>query len=153
MIILKYLIPCLILSLGTGGLSGFIISKDIYYYMMLDRPLLSPPSAVFPVIWIILYILMGIAHYMIHISQANERENAIKTYYMQLLVNFLWPILFFRLKMLFISVIWIILLLVLVVKTAKRFYKIKPAAGILMIPYTAWLIFAVYLNVGVWVLN
>ncbi len=153
MIILKYLIPCLVLSLGTGGLSGLIISKDIYYYMILDRPPLSPPSIVFPIVWTIIYALMGVAHYMIHISHSDDRESAVKLYYVQLLVNFLWPILFFNLKLLLVSVIWILLLLALVVKTGKQFYEIKPAAGILFIPYIAWLIFAAYLNIGVWVLN
>lgn len=153
MIILKYFIPCLILSIGTGALSGLIISGDIYYYTLLDKPPLSPPPFVFPVVWTVIYILIGIAHYIVHISHSEAREAALKSYYAQLLVNFLWPILFFKLKLLFVSAAWIILLIVLTVKTAKRFSGINKTAGTLFVPYIVWLVFAAYLNIGVWALN
>lgn len=153
MIILKYLIPCLILSIGTGGLAAIIISGNIYYYDMLDKPPLAPMPMLFPIVWTVLYILMGIAHYVVHISTSAERQNSVKLYYTQLVFNFLWPILFFKFKMLFLSVICILVLLIFVLKTVKSFYKISHTAGNLMIPYTVWLIFATYLNIGVWILN
>lgn len=153
MIILKYLIPCLILSIGTGSIAGLIISGNLYFYTTLDKPPAAPVPTLFPIVWTIIYILMGIAHYFIYLSSSDERQRAIKLYYLQLIVNFLWPLIFFRIKALFLSVICIIILLALVIKTTKTFYRIKPIAGKLMIPYIVWLLFASYLNIGVWLLN
>ena len=123
-------------------------------YTSLIKPPLSPPGWLFGLIWPVLYLLMGIAAYIIYQTvQTPERKKATTLYWVQLIVNFLWPIVFFRFQWYWISVIVIILLDILVLITIKRFYKIEKAAGYLMMPYLLWILFATYLNIGIAVLN
>lgn len=134
-----------------GGLVGIIISRNIDY-KNLNQPLLSPPSILFPIIWTILYLLMGITYYLI------EKENKLSTnekilYYIQLFVNILWPILFFTLKLRGFSIIWISILDILVLLLFKNIYKKDKKISYLLIPYIIWTFFATYLNIGVYLLN
>lgn len=123
-------------------------------YTSLIKPPLSPPGWLFGLIWPVLYLLMGIAAYIIYQTpQTPERKKATTLYWVQLFVNFLWPIVFFHFQWYWISVIVIILLDVLVLITTIRFYKIEKVAGYLMIPYLLWILFATYLNIGIAVLN
>lgn len=134
-----------------GGIVGFIISNSIDYNS-LQKPFLSPPSITFPIVWSILYILMGISYGILKVnSLIDSKTNLI--YYSQLAVNLLWSIFFFLLKWRFFSFIWILLLLSLVIAMIINFYKKNKIAGLIQIPYLLWVAFATYLNLGIYLLN
>lgn len=143
----------ILLAQAVGVLSAALSGGQTEIYKSLKLPPLSPPGAVFPIMWFILYTLMGIAAYLVYKSRSLDREDALKFYFMQLAVNFLWSIFFFRFRLFGFSAIWLMLLIVLVAMTAMHFYRIDKTAGFLMIPYIAWLIFALYLNLGIFFLN
>ena len=147
----KIYIKSILIPLVLGGIVGIIISKFIDYDS-LQKPLFSPPSILFPIVWTILYILMGISHGMLKSNGVIDKETN-EIYYLQLLVNLIWPIAFFVLKSRLFSVIWIILLAVLVFIMIIKFYKKNKTAGLLQIPYLIWTLFATYLNIGVYILN
>lgn len=140
------LIPVLV-----GGIVGFFISGSIDYNS-LEKPLLSPPSITFPIVWTILYILMGISYAILESnSLVNSKINSI--YYLQLFFNALWPIAFFLLKWRLFAFIWIIILAVLIIIMIARFYEKQKTAAWLQVPYLLWALFATYLNFGVYLLN
>ena len=140
------LIPVLV-----GGIVGFFISGSIDYNS-LEKPFLSPPSITFPIVWTILYILMGISYAILESnSLVNSKINSI--YYLQLFFNALWPIAFFLLKWRLFAFIWIIILAVLIIIMIARFYEKQKAAAWLQVPYLLWALFATYLNFGVYLLN
>lgn len=148
----------LIFIVGTelvGVLSGIIAGNSFSFYKEIVRPPFSPPGWIFPIVWIILYALMGISAYFIYNSKATVRQKnfALALYTIQLVVNFLWSIVFFRLKMLVFSVVIILLLLVLICVMLYSFYRIRSVAVYLNIPYLLWTAFASYLNIGVLILN
>ena len=134
-----------------GGIVGFLISNFIDYNII-NKPPLSPPSIVFPIIWTILYILMGTSYGILKTKGLIDDETNM-IYYTQLLVNVTWPIVFFVFKWRFVSILWIILLLILVVYMTIKFYRKNKIAGLLQIPYILWTIFATYLTIGVYILN
>jgi len=137
----------LFLPFLLGGIVGLII--DPYMdYDVLAKPPLSPPGIVFPIAWTILYLLMGISSILI-----LQKEKMPIVYYIQLLVNLLWPIFYFIFKIRTFSLIWIIFLIILVIKMIYQFYKINKTAAYLQIPYLLWLLFASYLNLGTILLN
>lgn len=140
-----------LLPIVGGALVGLIISGYMNYGDMVKPPL-SPPSYIFPIVWTILYILMGISYFIATKDNGNDKElNQI--YILQLLVNFFWPIIFFVLKMYFTAFFWIILLLILVIIMIKELLKNNKISGYLQIPYLIWLLFATYLNIGIFLLN
>lgn len=140
-----------LLPIVGGALVGLIISGYMNYGDMVKPPL-SPPSYIFPIVWTILYILMGISYFIATKNNENDKElNQI--YILQLLVNFFWPIIFFILKMYFTAFFWIILLLILVIIMIKELLKNNKISGYLQIPYFIWLLFATYLNIGIFLLN
>lgn len=140
------LIPVLV-----GGIVGFLISGSIDYNS-LEKPFLSPPSITFPIVWTILYILMGISYAILESnSLVNSKINSI--YYLQLFFNALWPIAFFLLKWRLFAFIWIIILAVLIIIMIARFYEKQKTAAWLQVPYLLCTLFATYLNFGVYLLN
>ena len=140
-----------LLPIVGGALVGLIISGYMNYGNMVKPPL-SPPSYIFPIVWTILYILMGISYFIATKDKENDKDlNQI--YILQLLVNFFWPIIFFVLKMYFTAFFWIILLLILVIIMIKELLKNNKISGCLQIPYFIWLLFATYLNIGIFLLN
>lgn len=140
------LIPVLV-----GGIVGLIIS-GFMDYNTLEKPLLAPPSILFPIVWTILYILMGISYGIL--KNNNEINSEIDTiYYIQLIVNALWSIFFFVFKWRLFSFVWILLLAVLVLTMILKFYNKNKVAGLLQIPYLLWVVFASYLNIAFYVLN
>ena len=145
----------IVLVTQLAGILGNLFSGNAgQSYSTFIKPPLSPPGWLFGIVWPVLYLLMGIAAYIIYKTpQTPERKKVTALYWMQLFVNFLWPIIFFRFEWYWISVLVILLLDVLVSMTAMRFYKLKKVAGYLMIPYLLWLLFATYLNIGVAILN
>jgi len=148
------LLTIILISELVGVLGSLLSGNPGVIYTSFVKPPLSPPGWLFGVIWPVLYLLMSIAAYIIYQTpQTLERKEATTIYWIQLFVNFLWPIVFFRFEWYWIAVGIIILLDVLVSITTLRFYKINKAAGYLMIPYLLWILFATYLNIGIAVLN
>lgn len=127
---------------GTAGFDGVLI-----------KPPLTPPGWVFPVVWTVLYILMGTAAWMVGKSGDDKAAPALRLYRIQLIVNVLWPLLFFRLSLRLPALLWLLLLIALIVGTIRRFYAIRPTAALLLLPYLAWCLFAAYLNLGFYLLN
>lgn len=143
------------LPLAVGGVAAWLTMGSMEAYGALMQPPLSPPGLVFPVVWSILYILMGIASVLVWKSDApeEEKQHALRLYGVQLIFNFIWPLLFFRAGWYGTAFIWLLLLILLVLATMAAFRNIQPLAGNLLIPYVLWLLLAAYLNAGVWLLN
>ena len=152
---LKLLIKSLALPLAVGGIAAFFTNDAMKEFQVLTQPPLSPPAWLFPVVWTILYILMGISAYLIETSDTslNAKTNAILLYNYQLIVNFLWPIFFFNFGWYLFSFFWLLLLWILVFLMIRSFSRISKTAAYLNIPYLVWLTFAAYLNAGIWWLN
>jgi tryptophan-rich sensory protein len=143
------------IALLTGLLSGLLSGSQGEVYKSIHLPPFSPPAWLFGVVWPILYIVMGISAYLVYISPADpkDKRNAFISYFAQLLVNFSWSIIFFRFQAYGFAVVILAILLFLVALTIMFFYDINKFAGLLLIPYFLWLLFAYYLNCGVFVLN
>jgi tryptophan-rich sensory protein len=143
------------IALLTGFISSILSGNPSTVYNSLTLPPYSPPGWLFGVVWPILYILMGIAAYLVFISDSEpaDKRKALITYAAQLLVNFSWSIIFFRFQEYGLSVVVLALLLLLVTLTIMFFYNLYQLSAWLLMPYYLWLIFAFYLNTGVFVLN
>jgi tryptophan-rich sensory protein len=134
------------------GLIVSILIKGNIDYNTLNQPPLAPPSILFPIVWSILYLLMGISYYLYKKNTYTEKIEII-IYYTQLFVNALWSIIFFILKLRFFSIIWILILVILIYLLISLFrQKYKPSVY-LLIPYLIWSIFATYLTIGIYLLN
>ncbi len=149
----KPLIISVLSALAVGGLSGLAVGQDFVRYKVLELPAGSPPGWVFPVVWNILYILMGISAYLVWSSKSRLKEPAVFLYVVQLIVNFLWAPLFFGAGWYLFALLWLLFLLYLAAAMVYDFYQISPLTAYLQIPYLLWLLFAAYLNLGVWMLN
>lgn len=148
---LKIYVKSIIIPVLIGGFIGIITSNSIDYNV-LQQPSLSPPSVVFPIVWTILYILMGVSYGILQSRKLiDSKINLI--YYAQLFVNALWSIIFFTLKWRFFAFLWILLLLILVIIMIVKFYAKNKIAGLLQIPYLLWILFATYLNFSIYLLN
>ena len=133
-----------------GGI-GYILSGGTKIYGEINKPFFFFIFFLFPIVWTILYILMGVSHFMISKYKDNTKANVL--YFTQLVFNAIWPLLFFRWKMFLISSIWLLVLLLLVLSMKKEFIKLDKTAGNLQIPYVIWLIFATILNFSIYFLN
>lgn len=142
-------------ALAVGGLSAFFTRNSMSIYDDILTPPLSPPSVVFPIVWTVLFTLMGISAAMIYNSSApqKQKENALLTYAISLAVNFFWSLIFFNLRAFLFAFLWLLLLLYLIIKTILQYYKINKLAAYLQIPYAVWVTFAGYLTLGIWWLN
>ncbi len=151
----KQLLICVALPLAVGALAGLLSRRGMEDYQKLYKPLLAPPSWVFPVVWTILYVLMGVASYLVYTSAASPERirRAMSAYALQLAANFIWPLIFFALGATLAAFIWLIVLFALALACALRFGYIDARAGRLFAPYLVWLFFAAYLNLGVYLLN
>ena len=151
----KLLIICLVIPLAVGGLAALLTGGGMDTFETLNQPPLSPPGWLFPVVWTILYILMGIASYLVLTSGKSQESirRALVLYGIQLAFNFLWPIFFFGLSAYLFAFIWLVALWLLILATTVSFYRISDIAGYLMIPYLIWVTFAGYLNLGIYLLN
>ena len=139
----------------AGVLSSLFAGNIGAVYQTLEKPPLSPPGWVFSVVWIILYALMGISAYLVYRSDAEpvRVKSALRVYWLQLLVNFSWSIVFFRFQAFWAAFVVIAILLILVIAMLVKFAKIRPAAALVSVPYLLWLLFAAYLNVTTALLN
>ena len=135
-----------------GSIVGFIISNSTMDYTNLNKPFLAPPSILFPIVWTILYILMGVSYGILDSkSQVDSKTKTI--YYLQLFVNSLWSIFFFIFKWRLFAFFWLILLLSLILLMIDNFYSKNKISGLIQIPYLLWSIFAGYLNLSIYLLN
>ena len=141
----------IIIPLALGGIVGFLISGSMDYDM-LNQPPLSPPSILFPIVWTILYVMMGVSFGILRENHLDDSDVKL-IYYVQLIVNLLWPIAFFVLKWRLFAFIWILILDALVVTMIITFKRRDNLAAYLQFPYLAWVLFASYLNLGVYILN
>ena len=147
-----YLISIAI-PLAVGGLSAFFTMKGMPYYDMQKKPFFAPPNALFPIVWTVLYILMGISAAKVWLSDDPDRTQALKIYALQLVVNFFWSVLFFGLHQYFLAFLWLLLLIIYVGKMIYTFAQTDKTAARLQIPYFLWCCFAAILNFSVWWLN
>ena len=141
----------LFLPLVSGSIIGLIMSNFIDYGSLV-KPLLAPPGFLFPIIWSIIYLLLGISYYL-YKSQNKNNKLLDVIYYSSLIVNLFWSIFFFILKWRLFTIFWTILLLTLVIYLLYLFFREYKPSFYLNIPYLLWLIFATYLTIGVYILN
>lgn len=149
------LVVCIAIPLLVGGLAALLSGGGMDVFAMVQKPPLSPPAWLFPVAWTILYTLMGISSYLILTADVSkeQKDDAIRVYGWQLLVNFLWPTFFFNYQWYLFAFFWLVLLWLLVFLMIIKFKDISRLAAILNIPYLLWLTFAGYLNFSIWLLN
>ncbi len=148
---IKIYIKSIAIPVIIGGIVGFAISSSIDYNS-LERPFLSPPSIAFPIVWSILYVLMGVSYGILKSKKLTTTE-IDWIYYIQLGVNSLWSIFFFLAKWRLFSFIWIIILAILIIVMILKFYNKNKLAALLQIPYLLWVLFASYLNIAIYILN
>ncbi|MBQ1982942.1 MAG: tryptophan-rich sensory protein [Clostridia bacterium] len=150
----SYIIGILI-PLAVGLLSAYLTRDSMDLYESIVRPALAPPGIVFPIVWTILYTLMGIGSAMIYNIDAPEQDKsrALTLYGLQLVVNFFWSILFFNQRAFLTSFVWLLLLWALIVAMILSFRKINKIAAWLQVPYLLWVTFAGYLNLMIYLLN
>ena len=150
----RSLVICVLIPLLTGALASLLTSRGMKSFAALAQPPLSPPGWLFPVVWTILYVLMGLASWMVYLrlEWPGARE-ALIWYGVQLAFNFLWSIFFFGAHLFLLSFFWLLALLLLIAVTAVKFGRVHPPAGWLLVPYLVWVCFAGYLNLGVFLLN
>ena len=141
------------LPLIVGAAAGWLTKDSFAEYMTLRQPPLSPPEWVFPVVWTILYILMGISSTRVYLAHCPESRAALRLYGWQLAVNFIWPLLFFRWQLRMLALVCLALLIVLIIRMIQRFAAVDQRAAYLQISYLLWSGFAFYLNAAVWWLN
>ena len=142
------------ISLAVGGLSALLTNMGMDSYRVAEKPALTPPEILFPIVWTILYTLMGISAARIWILSKDKQHNGgLLVYLVQLIVNFLWSVFFFNLQAYGFSFFWLLLLWVLIIVMIVAFSKTDKLAAYLQIPYLLWVTFAAYLNFMVWMLN
>ena len=142
----------ILLSEGVGALSGFLTREaSKAFSAQVVQPPLSPPAVAFPIVWGILFALMGIG--AARVSLKANSVKALRLFLLQLAVNFIWTLLFFNGRMYGAALVLLGLLLLMVIQMALAFYRKEKAAGWLQLPYCLWTAFALYLNAGVWYLN
>ena len=142
-------------ALGVGVLSAVLTMGSMDFYSTINQPPLAPPGWLFPVVWTILFTLMGISAALVYTSDSSQEEirSALTVYAAQLAFNFLWSIIFFNMRAYLFAFIWLIILWILIIVMIIRFYNINKSAGLLQIPYLLWVTFAGYLNFMIYLLN
>ncbi len=150
----KMLILYIVFALVAGGI-GALLGGSMKDFKEVNQPSFAPPPILFPIVWTVLYILMGISSYLICSNKTDKKfkTRACVIYLLQLTVNVLWSLFFFRLRWFFFSFIWVLLLLVFIIFMIIKFYKIKPFAAYLQIPYLLWTTFASILTYSIYTLN
>ena len=149
------LIISILLAQGTGILSSFLSMTASSTYENFNKPSFSPPGWVFPIVWTILFFLMAVAAYRVWMKGKSGEDvtKALLLYAIQLFLNFLWSIIFFRFRLYAIAFLELLILLVFILLTTFEFFDIDKTAAYLMIPYIAWVSFAGILNYTIWMLN
>ena len=151
----KQLLLCVAMPLGVGALAAILTMGSMETYRNLMQPPFSPPGWLFPVVWTVLYILMGWASYRIWVADApkEKKRPALILYGVQLAFNFFWSLLFFYWELRLTAFFWLLALWLLIYATIRLFYRVEDLAGDLLLPYLLWSTYAAYLNMGVFLLN
>ncbi|HIT91220.1 MAG TPA: tryptophan-rich sensory protein [Candidatus Merdenecus merdavium] len=147
------LIISILIPLTVGAVSSLLSGSMMKTYEQLVKPRGAPPATIFPILWTILYVFMGISFYILWTTPLVKPKKAIRIYFLQLFFNFFWSILFFHFHAYLLSFIWILLMIFIIIFMINEFYKINPLAAVLQIPYLVWSVFAAYLNFMVFLLN
>lgn len=150
----KYILWIAIVE-AVGALSGLLSRGGTQLYNeMIEKPALSPPAVLFPIVWTILYALMGIGAARIAASDNSPaRSGALNVFVIQLILNFFWSLIFFNAQAFGFALLWLLLLWALIIVMIVRFWQVDRPAALLQIPYLLWVTFAAYLNYAVWQLN
>ena len=143
----------ILLALTVGGLSALAIANNMNVYDKINAPPLSPPGWLFPVVWTILFILMGISSAIIFTSKSKQKDDALFIYAVSLVLNFSWSIFFFNILSFIVSFIILVALWLSIIITIIKYYKINKLAAWLQLPYLLWVTFAGYLNFAIILLN
>ena len=145
----------ILLAEAVGGLSGWLTREGVKIYQeSIVQPPLSPPAIVFPIVWGVLFALMGIGAARIYLSPASQaRTRSLVLFFVQLALNFFWSIIFFNLQNFGFAFFWIVALWAMILWMILSFYEVDQPAAWLQVPYFLWVTFAAYLNYGVWMLN
>lgn len=144
------------IALAVGGLSALLTKNNMSVYNNIERPALAPPMVVFPIVWSILFILMGISSAMVWVNREKDPDTAfaaLRVYGMQLIINFFWSIIFFNMQAYLFAFIWLVLLWIFILVMIAQFRKISPLAAYLQLPYLLWVTFAGYLTLMIYLLN
>ena len=144
------------IPLGVGLLAAYLTMENMNIYSKINTPPLSPPALLFPIVWTVLYILMGVSSAMVYNRREAEPINArrgLGYYAMSLIANFAWSIIFFNVRAFGIAFLWLVLLLYLIIRTILCYFKVSKVAAFIQIPYAVWVAFAGYLNLGIIILN
>ncbi len=149
---LPYFVSILI-PLAIGGIAAIFTAKGMPFYESQRKPWFTPPKFLFPIVWTILYLLMGIGAALIWQSDSPSKRTALKRYAVQLVANFLWSVIFFGLHWYLIAFLWLLFLIFLIIGMIQAFRSIRPVAAYLQIPYLLWCCFAAILNFSIWFLN
>lgn len=146
---------CILLAQAVGALSAWVTREGVERFnACVQKPPLTPPSAVFPVVWTILFALMGVGAARVALSPPfRQRQRALALFLLQLGANFLWSVLFFNTGRYGLALLWLAVLWLLILAMLLAFRRVDRPAGWLQLPYLLWVAFAAYLNLGVWVLN
>ncbi len=148
------LILCIALPMIVGGISGFVTVTEIPgWYTTLQKPSFNPPNYLFGPVWTTLYLAMGISLYLILSAKDANKRNALLAFTLQLVLNFLWSIFFFKFHNVGLALADILLLWPCILAMIAFFYKLNKAAGLLQIPYLLWVTFASVLNASIFILN
>ena len=158
--IVKFIVAILI-PLLVGGVSAFITKDPMMVFYTIKKPPLAPPGIAFPIAWSILYVLMGISSYLINELDVDKlsgkkvalRKNTLIIYVVQLVFNFFWSIIFFKISMYKFAFVWLVILWIMVFIFIKNAMKLNKTAAYLMIPYLLWMTFAGYLNIMISIFN
>ncbi len=146
----------IIVPLAIGGFSAFLTRENMNLYDEINSPPLSPPAFLFPVVWTILYVLMGVGSALIWFKRAEDKDTAdrgLMIYAVSLFFNFVWSLIFFNFKAYLFAFVWLLALLTLIILTIVNYKRLCPIAAYLQMPYVLWVAFAGYLNFGVCLLN
>lgn len=145
----------ILIPLAVGGLAAFLTRDSMDIYAEIVKPPLAPPGILFPIVWTLLYILMGVSAAMVYTADAPDpqKERALSVYAISLVLNFTWSIIFFRFRVYLFAFVWLLALLFSIVKTIRLYRPISAPAAYLQIPYALWVAFAGYLNFAIYLLN
>lgn len=147
------LIICIAIPLIVGMISSFLTGDAMVAFNSLNKPPLAPPAWLFPVAWTVLYILMGTASFLIFRSTDSAHSTGMLLYVIQLIFNFVWSLIFFNIGAYVLAAAWLAILLLTIIALIINTAQYSKAAMIMLIPYAAWCCFAMYLNVGIAMLN
>ena len=148
-------ITSILVPMLVGVFSAFLTAEDMKIYETMEQPPLSPPGWLFPIVWTILYAVMGVASYIVCASDAdvNQKRRAMGVYVAQLLMNMFWSTLFFTYERYLLSLIWLLVMWVQILICTVRFFRIQRAAGYMMAGVLAWTTFAAYLNIAIYAMS